>query len=123
MECPDISMVPAMAPLDYSSMSRNGSLKRNETAPPKITIMNREVGGKAIFSCPQGFMTEGSPEAVCQMSGQWSAPVPICKGKCKDVLRIFIIKYHCAPEKGKNMGFSHYQRLNARHLHPLKMGL
>ncbi|ODN01862.1 Locomotion-related protein Hikaru genki [Orchesella cincta] len=79
VECPDISMVPAMAPLDYTSVTRNGTLKRNETAPPKITILSREVGGKVTFSCAQGYMVEGVSDAVCQSSGDWSSAIPLCK--------------------------------------------
>jgi len=38
-----------------------------------------EVGGKAIFTCPQGFIPEGASEAACTSSGKWSTPVPHCK--------------------------------------------
>ncbi|ODN01859.1 Locomotion-related protein Hikaru genki [Orchesella cincta] len=79
VECPDISMVPAMAPLAYTEITRNGTLKKNETAPPKITIQSRDVGGKVIFTCPQGFVVEGSTDAVCQSNGEWSAAMPLCK--------------------------------------------
>lgn len=80
IECPDISILPAMAPLATTEITRNGTLKKNETAPPKITIGNRGVGGKAIFSCPDGFLIEGESEAVCQSNGQWSNDIPLCKG-------------------------------------------
>lgn len=73
-------MVPAMAPLAHTSVTRNGTLKRNETAPPKITILGRDVGGKALFSCSQGYMVEGASEAVCQSNGEWSSAIPLCKG-------------------------------------------
>lgn len=69
-----------MAPLAYTEITRNGTLQKNETAPPKITIQSRSVGGKVLFSCPQGFVVEGSPEAVCQSTGEWSDAMPLCKG-------------------------------------------
>lgn len=72
--------MPAMAPLANTEITRNGTLKKNETAPPKITIGNRAVGGKAVFTCPQGFLIEGESEAVCQSNGQWSNDIPLCKG-------------------------------------------
>lgn len=59
---------------------RNGTLKKNETAPPKINVVSLDVGGKAVFTCPQGFVTEGASEAVCKSNGEWSTPVPHCKG-------------------------------------------
>ena len=69
-----------MAPLAYTSVTKNGTLKRNETAPPKISIGGRHVGGKAHFSCPQGYTLQGSTEATCQTSGEWSSAIPLCKG-------------------------------------------
>lgn len=73
-------MVPAMGPLAPTSMTRNGTLKKNETAPPKISILSRDVGGKAIFSCPQGYIIDGSTQAICQINGEWSTAIPLCNG-------------------------------------------
>lgn len=70
-----------MAPLALSAVTKNGTLKRNETAPPKITIQGRQVGGLVQFSCPQGFTLQGAAEATCQQNGDWSAAIPLCKGK------------------------------------------
>lgn len=80
VECPDISIVPAMAPLAHTSVTKNGTLKRNETAPPAIKIHGRDVGAKAVFTCSQGYMVEGASEAVCQPNGEWSSAIPLCKG-------------------------------------------
>jgi hypothetical protein len=80
VECADISLLPAMAPLAYTSITKNGTLKRNETSPPKITIGGRNVGGKVQFSCPDGFIIQGSTEATCLVSGDWSAAIPLCTG-------------------------------------------
>jgi len=67
-----------MAPVGVST--KNYSLKKNETAPPRITIGSLSVGGKATFTCPQGFMIDGATEATCKGNGEWSAPMPLCKG-------------------------------------------
>lgn len=76
IECPDISNESGA----YTAALKNSTFKKNELSQPKISVLSREVGGKATFTCPQGFMTEGSSEAVCQSSGQWSASVPFCRG-------------------------------------------
>jgi hypothetical protein len=80
VECPDISLLPAMAPLAYTSVTKNGTLKKNETAPPKIVVESTQVGGKVTFSCQPGHMIEGSSEAFCIGTGEWSASIPLCKG-------------------------------------------
>ncbi|OXA56007.1 sushi, von Willebrand factor type A, EGF and pentraxin domain-containing protein 1 isoform X2 [Folsomia candida] len=84
IECFDISLVPAMAPLAVSYLTKNGTLTRNQTAPPKVTLLGTHmqkiyVGAKAAFSCDQGYMIEGSAEAICQANGEWSASMPLCK--------------------------------------------
>lgn len=84
MECPDIQTVPAMSPLAFTDITRNGTLRKNETAPPIIKIESRSVGGRVNYSCPQGFAVEGSPEAICQSNGQWSNDMPLCKGMMRD---------------------------------------
>lgn len=77
VQCQDISLLPAMAPM--ANPTRN-NFKKNETAPPKISIASLDVGGKAVFSCPQGYVADGANEATCQSSGKWSTSLPICKG-------------------------------------------
>ncbi|XP_021948742.1 sushi, von Willebrand factor type A, EGF and pentraxin domain-containing protein 1 isoform X2 [Folsomia candida] len=77
VECQDISLLPAMAPMAYPS--RNSTYKKNETAPPKISIVSLDVGGKALFTCPQGYVADGAADATCQSNGKWSNPLPICK--------------------------------------------
>ncbi|CAG7716179.1 unnamed protein product [Allacma fusca] len=79
VECADISLLPAMAPLQFTSVSKNGTVKKNETAPPKITVINRDVGGKAIFTCAPGYILQGSNEAICQSNGEWSSAIPLCR--------------------------------------------
>uniref|UniRef100_A0A8C3NKV3 E-selectin n=1 Tax=Geospiza parvula TaxID=87175 RepID=A0A8C3NKV3_GEOPR len=38
-------------------------------------------GSSCHFQCPEGFVLQGSPSTECTAQGQWSQPVPKCKGK------------------------------------------
>lgn len=38
------------------------------------------------FHCKLGFRLEGAPQLVCQASGQWNNPVPLCRGIATIVL-------------------------------------
>lgn len=69
-----------MSPLAYTEVTKNGTLKKNETAPPTIRILSRAVGGKVNFSCPQGFAIQGAAESECLPTGKWSVAMPLCKG-------------------------------------------
>lgn len=46
----------------------------------RASIVSREVGGKALFSCPPGHTLRGSTEAVCMPNGEWAQPFPYCEG-------------------------------------------
>ena len=46
----------------------------------RVSILSREVGGRAVFSCVQGYGLRGPHEAVCQHSGDWASPLPTCQG-------------------------------------------
>jgi len=93
VECPNISLLPAMAPLAYTSVTKNGTLKKNETAPPKIHVESTQVGGKVTYSCPPGYMIEGAKVAYCNDTGEWSAPMPLCKGIKSCVSCVFSSSY------------------------------
>jgi hypothetical protein len=45
-----------------------------------VSILSREVGGRAVFSCAQGYGLRGPHEAVCQHTGDWASPIPTCQG-------------------------------------------
>ena len=50
----------------------------------RVSIVSREVGGRALFSCPPGFVIRGSAtESVCQSTGEWAQPLPRCEGSTK----------------------------------------
>lgn len=50
--------------------------------PPRLraTIISREVGGRAQFSCDHGFGIRGPHETICLISGEWATPYPTCVG-------------------------------------------
>ena len=52
----------------------------NGTAP-QVSVLSREVGGRAAFTCPQGGAIRGPSESVCLPNGEWSTPFPTCAGK------------------------------------------
>lgn len=81
LECPEIqSGAPELVPLRYMSSVTNRSYDRDEMVPPKVTITDRFIGGKATYSCPGGYMIQGQNVATCQHSGQWSSTPPTCIG-------------------------------------------
>lgn len=41
--------------------------------------LNR-FSSSCLFQCGLGFQLLGSPQLLCQASGHWSHPVPLCKG-------------------------------------------
>jgi len=93
VECPDISLLPAMAPMGYPSgnMNANSSVYKNDTMPPRIVIKGRGVGDKAMFECPQGSkIVRGAPYAVCQTNAKWSEPVPLCQGSFSFYTPVYI---------------------------------
>lgn len=51
----------------------------------RVSILSREVGGRAVFSCAQGYGLNGPNDAVCQQNGDWSMPLPTCEGKANSL--------------------------------------
>lgn len=45
----------------------------------RVSVLNREVGGRAIFTCVSGFGLQGVGESVCLPTGDWSLPLPSCQ--------------------------------------------
>ncbi|XP_052851585.1 uncharacterized protein LOC128261770 isoform X2 [Drosophila gunungcola] len=45
---------------------------------PRVSVLSREVGGRAAFSCSSGYGLRGPAEAICNPTGEWSAPLPTC---------------------------------------------
>ncbi|KAK9711611.1 WAP-type (Whey Acidic Protein) 'four-disulfide core' [Popillia japonica] len=44
----------------------------------RVTIVSREVGGRAQFSCVPGFGIRGPHETICLTTGEWATPYPTC---------------------------------------------
>ncbi|KAL0277452.1 UNVERIFIED_CONTAM: hypothetical protein PYX00_004721 [Menopon gallinae] len=67
----------------------------------KVSVLSREVGGRAVFSCSPGYGLQGVAESVCLMTGDWSLPLPTCQ------------EVHCpspgAPENGYIQGTGPYK--------------
>ncbi|XP_026477208.1 CUB and sushi domain-containing protein 1-like [Ctenocephalides felis] len=59
-ECGEVPMIPTNA------------------SSPRVSVLSREVGGSALFSCPAGYGIRGPQEAACLPGGEWSQPFPIC---------------------------------------------
>ncbi|XP_025833136.1 sushi, von Willebrand factor type A, EGF and pentraxin domain-containing protein 1 isoform X2 [Agrilus planipennis] len=49
--------------------------------PPhlRVTVISREVGGRAVFSCTPGFGLRGALETTCLSTGEWATPFPTCE--------------------------------------------
>lgn len=68
----------------------------------RTSVVSREVGGKAIFSCPPGYIIRGSSgESVCQPNGEWTKPTP----HCEEV----VCEPPTSPENGYIQGGSSYK--------------
>lgn len=52
-----------------------------------VMIMDRGVGGMAIYSCEFGFALDGDMTRTCQENGQWTGSAPVCQ--CKSFLQNF----------------------------------
>lgn len=67
--------------------------------PPhiRVTIVSREVGGRAQFNCDPGFGIRGPHEIICLSSGEWATPYPTCVGTLivkQIVAVIFLVMYY-----------------------------
>lgn len=47
---------------------------------PRVSVLSREVGGRASFSCHTGFGLRGPSETTCLSTGEWAQPFPSCMG-------------------------------------------
>lgn len=71
IECGDIPILPSS----------------NRTVP-RVTILSREVGGQATFSCHTGYGIRGPSQTTCLSTGEWALPFPTCAGlKTNDISR------------------------------------
>lgn len=60
---------------------------------PRVSVLSREVGGRASFSCQNGYGLRGPSETTCLSSGEWAQPFPTCTGTfCNDVSVEFRLK-------------------------------
>ncbi|XP_073824681.1 hig-anchoring scaffold protein isoform X1 [Musca autumnalis] len=50
----------------------------NNITSPRVSVLSREVGGRAAFSCPSGYGLRGPSESICMPSGEWATPFPTC---------------------------------------------
>ncbi|XP_037811776.1 CUB and sushi domain-containing protein 1 isoform X2 [Lucilia sericata] len=50
----------------------------NNISSPRVSVLSREVGGRAAFSCSSGYGLRGPSEAICMPSGEWATPFPTC---------------------------------------------
>ncbi|EDW76217.2 uncharacterized protein Dwil_GK14777, isoform C [Drosophila willistoni] len=54
-------------------------LPNNMSSPRvSVSILSREVGGRAAFSCSSGYGLRGPSEAICNPNGEWATPFPTC---------------------------------------------
>ncbi|XP_062121270.1 uncharacterized protein LOC133835281 isoform X2 [Drosophila sulfurigaster albostrigata] len=60
VECGDIPLMP------------------NNVSSPRVSVLSREVGGRAAFSCSSGYGLRGPTEAICLPTGEWATPFPTC---------------------------------------------
>ncbi|TDG44207.1 hypothetical protein AWZ03_009381 [Drosophila navojoa] len=60
VECGDIPLMP------------------NNVSSPRVSVLSREVGGRAAFSCSTGYGLRGPTEAICLPTGEWATPFPTC---------------------------------------------
>uniref|UniRef100_A0A1A9WXH7 Sushi, von Willebrand factor type A, EGF and pentraxin domain-containing protein 1 n=1 Tax=Glossina brevipalpis TaxID=37001 RepID=A0A1A9WXH7_9MUSC len=50
----------------------------NNVSSPRVSVLSREVGGRAAFSCASGYGLRGPSEAICLPTGEWAVPFPTC---------------------------------------------
>ena len=44
-----------------------------------VSVKGLHVGSVAMYGCNEGFELEGAVTRICQITGQWSPPAPLCK--------------------------------------------
>lgn len=55
-------------------------LASSNRSVPRVSIVSREVGGRASFSCHSGYGIRGPSQTTCLSSGEWAQPFPTCTG-------------------------------------------
>ncbi|XP_050294789.1 uncharacterized protein LOC126734965 isoform X2 [Anthonomus grandis grandis] len=101
---PEIQCLPSgnwSAPFPVCESIECGDVGSNLSPHLKVMVISREVGGKAVFSCDPGYGLKGSVETICQATGDWASPFPICE------------EVHCddpkVPENGYIQGSGPYK--------------
>lgn len=46
-----------------------------------VEIKANRVGGKAVYSCNDGYKLTGLSTRLCHANGKWTGVVPVCKGE------------------------------------------
>lgn len=55
-------------------------LASSNRSVPRVTILSREVSGRATFSCQTGYGLRGPSQTTCLSTGEWAQPFPTCTG-------------------------------------------
>ncbi|XP_021914139.1 sushi, von Willebrand factor type A, EGF and pentraxin domain-containing protein 1 isoform X2 [Zootermopsis nevadensis] len=79
---PEITCLPSgnwSAPIPICESIECADLVNLTDPHLRVSILSREVGGRAVFSCAQGYGLRGPHEAVCQHTGDWASPLPTCQ--------------------------------------------
>ncbi|XP_068084486.1 sushi, von Willebrand factor type A, EGF and pentraxin domain-containing protein 1 [Anabrus simplex] len=79
---PEITCLPSgnwSAPIPICESIECADLVNLTDPHLRVSILSREVGGRAVFSCAQGYGLRGPHEAVCLHSGDWASPLPTCQ--------------------------------------------
>lgn len=69
------SSVPTCEPVRCLSLNTPGALDEPHL---KLVEHNSSYGGRAVFSCAWGYQLMGPPGIECELSGNWSGPLPKC---------------------------------------------
>ncbi|EDV98774.1 uncharacterized protein LOC6566632 isoform X2 [Drosophila grimshawi] len=68
----------ALLPVCESVECGDIPLMANNVSSPRVSVLSREVGGRAAFSCSTGYGLRGPTEAICLPTGEWATPFPTC---------------------------------------------
>ena len=69
-----VTLRPSLIPYHVGSCSR--------LSPPKygrVSVTTRDVGGRATYTCSNGFRMVGSSTRTCLSDGSWSGSEPVCE--------------------------------------------
>lgn len=51
------------------------------------------------FTCNKGYILNGNARAQCRLNGQWSSPLPVCKGNNHICCTVICIHFNCGYER------------------------